>query len=145
MRGLTIALAIAATLLTTSVALAKGTVTVQQANGSVQTYPNSTLIVAGKTLRITTADKKGTLVITDAACMSIGKLLRCYPYAVVLHQNGVFPIAIRQGTIYLNTTGEAQQLSHSSVRVRGNGVVASLLSTHGTYVNVSGELDGRKK
>ncbi len=126
-----------------SIAHAKGTVVVQQVNGSKQTYPNSTLRVVGKTLRLTTADKKGTLIITDAACSYVGKLLQCLPYAAVLQQNGTHTIALQRGTIYFNPTREKQQLKYSSTQIPPNGVLAIVRSAVGTYVSVSGTLDGR--
>ena len=121
---------------------AKGLVKVQQADGSVQNYPDSTLYVAGKTLKITTADKKGTLVVTDAACTLADKLLKCLPYAVVLKQNGTYPIAITGGSIYFNPTHETQTLKYSSMQIQPNGVLGVFRSEHGTYVTISGKLDG---
>ena len=136
------ALTLAGALLATASVEAKGLVKVQQADGSIQNYPDSTLYVVGKTLKITTADKKGTLIITDAACSLADKLLRCLPYAVVLKQNGTFPIAITGGSIYFNPTREKQSMKYSSMQIPPNGVLAVMRSQHGTYVTISGQLDG---
>lgn len=143
MRYFAFALALSAALSSMCYASAKGLVKVQQANGSVQLYPDSTFHVVGKTLKITTADKKGTLVITDAACSYVEqKLLRCLPYAVVLQQNGTFPIAIKSGTIYYNPTHEPRLLKYSSMQIPPNGVLGIMQSAHGTYVTITGEVDG---
>lgn len=142
MRPFRYAIGVAAMLLSTSVALASGTVRVQQVNGSVQTYPNSTFVVEGKTLRLTTADKKGTLVITDAACSFDGKLMRCLPYNVILKQGGSYQIPLRSGTIYYNPTGQVQTLSYSSSQIGPKGVLGTMHTVHGTYVTITGTLDG---
>lgn len=145
MRYPTFALMVIAALSLTCSANATGLVTVQQADGSIQRYPESTLHVVGRTLKITTADKKGTLVITDAACSYVEKLLRCLPYAVVLHQRGTFPIAISSGVIYFNPTYQRQPLKYSSTQIAPNGVLGTLRSVHGTYVTISGHIDGGGK
>jgi hypothetical protein len=142
MRQAVYALVLLTGVLASPLADAKGLVKVQQANGSIQEYPNATFHVVKRTLRITTADKKGTLIITDAACSYVEKLLRCLPYAVVLKQNGTFPIAIRTGTIYYNPTRQQQLLKYSSMQVPPNGVLGVMRSQHGTYVTISGEIDG---
>lgn len=136
-------LALLAALSPASMVLAKGTVVVQQADGSKQSYPNSTLRIVGKTLRLTSADRKGTLIITDAACSYVGKLLQCLPYAATLQQNGTHTIALQRGMIYINPTGETQRLKYSSTQIPPHGVLAIVRSVAGTYVSVSGTLDGR--
>jgi hypothetical protein len=123
---------------------AKGTVRVQQSNGSVQLYDNATIEVVGKTLQITSADGKGTLIINDAACSYIQKLMRCLPYHYVLQQNGTHPLDFERGTIYYNPTQTRQQMSFSSTQLEPQGVLIAVKSKKGTYVTVTGKLDGRK-
>ena len=142
MRRIIVGLTLVGSLLAAASAEAKGLVKVQQADGSIQNYPDSTLYVVGKTLRITTADKKGTLVVTDAACTLADKLLKCLPYSVVLKQNGTYRIAITGGSIYFNPTHETLRLKYSSMQVQPNGVLGVMRSQHGTYVTISGKLDG---
>ena len=143
MRHGTIALSLIAFLAMTVFCEAKGLVKVQQADGSIQLYPDSTFHVVGKTLKITTANNKGTLIVTEAACTMADKLLRCLPYAVLLKQNGDFPIAITGGTIYYNSGKEKRSLRYTSMQIQPNGVLGVMKSRHGTYVTLSGELDGR--
>ena len=142
MRAFALAIAIIESLAVMCLADAKGLVRVQQSNGSVQLYPESTVVAGGKTLKITTANKKGTIIITDAACSFVDQLMRCLPYALVLKQNGTFPIAIRSGTIYFNTTNQPLTLKYSSTQVPPNGVLGILQTVHGTYVTITGSLDG---
>jgi hypothetical protein len=126
-----------------SFASAKGTVRVQQANGSVQTYPNATFRVINKTLQIETQDKVGTLIITDAAC-SLGQnqILMCLPYSMELKQGGkTRPLDFDRGTIYFNKSSSKAQLSLSSTQLPPNGILGSLKSQRGTYVTFSGYLD----
>ena len=127
-----------------SIAHAKGTVRVQQSNGSVQLYENATIEVVAKNLEITTADGKGKLVITDAACSYVQKLMRCLPYSYVLKQNGTHRLDFDHGTIYYNPTQTKQQLTYSSTQLEPEGVMIAARSKKGTYLTVTGKLDGRK-
>jgi hypothetical protein len=141
-RALTASL-VALGLLAPLVCEAKGTVRVQQANGDVQIYDNATIRIVGKTLRITTADGKGTIVITDAACSYVGKLMRCLPYHYVLQQGGTHQLDFEHGTIYYNPTQTSQQMSYSSQMLEPGGVLIAVKSKKGTYLSVTGKLDGR--
>jgi hypothetical protein len=123
---------------------AKGTVRVQQSDGSVDLYDNVTIMVVGNTLQVTTADGKGTIVINDSACSYVGQLMRCLPYRYVLKQNGEHALDFQYGTIYYNPTQTKQQLSHSSTQLEPQGILLSVKSKKGTYVTLSGKLDGRK-
>ncbi|MBV8244839.1 MAG: hypothetical protein JOZ38_02855 [Candidatus Eremiobacteraeota bacterium] len=135
---------IACAVLIPCVAEAKGTVRVQQSDGSVQVYRDVTLRVVGKTLQITTADSKGTLVITDAACSFVDALMRCLPYHYTLVQNGAHLLDFEYGTVYYNPTKTKQTLRYSSTQLEPDGVLAAVKSKRGTYVSISGTLDGRK-
>jgi hypothetical protein len=126
-------------------AQAKGTIRVQQADGSVQTFDNVTFRVSNKQMLIETHDKAGTLIITDAAC-SLGdnKILMCLPYAMKLQQGGqTRELDFQRGTVYYNKSDTKQTLSRSSTQLPPNGVLGALRSTHGTYVTFSGTLDSR--
>jgi hypothetical protein len=124
---------------------ARGTVRVQQPSGAVQTYSNVTFAVIGNTLHITTADGNGTLIVTDSACSLVDALLQCLPYRVVLVQNGSHLLDIERGTIYYNPTGTTQTLKYSSTRIPAGGILGTMKSNIGTYVNLSGKLDSRSK
>ncbi|HET9029623.1 MAG TPA: hypothetical protein VFN49_05550 [Candidatus Aquilonibacter sp.] len=125
-------------------AYGKGSVRVQQPDGSVRVFPNARFTVVKRTLHITSGDKVGTLIVTDAAC-SLGSndVLTCLPYAMVLVQNGTHPLDFQRGTIYYNRSKQPQTLSLSSMRLPPNGVMGLLISRRGTYVSFSGTLDGR--
>lgn len=123
-------------------AFATGTVIVQQHNGSVQTYPNATIRVENKALKITSADKKGTLIIDRAACSYVGELLRCLPYSMKLDQGGgLHRLDFQRGTVYLNLTDDSQELPLSSKRLPPQSIMLSLTTKVGTIVNITGGID----
>ena len=125
---------------------AKGTVRVQQSDGSTQVYNNVTLRIVGQTLRITSEDGKGTLVVTKAACSFEGDLMRCLPDELVLQQGGSeHTLDFQRGTIYYNNTAAKQQLSLSSTQVPPNGILGLLLTKKGTIIAVSGVVDAVSK
>ncbi|HTZ55294.1 MAG TPA: hypothetical protein VMB20_09535 [Candidatus Acidoferrum sp.] len=126
-------------------AQAKGTMRVQQADGSVQLYENVNIAVAGRQLLIETANKKGTLIIDRAACFVEG-VMRCIPDRVQLKQNGKqLSLDFERGTVYFNTTDAKQTLRYSSTQLPPGGVLGSLKSPKGTYVTWSGTLDSYTK
>jgi len=129
-----------------SVAHAKGTVTVQQSDGSTQTYNNVSIVIANKTLRVTTADGVGTLVIDKAACSYVGNLQMCLPYSMTLDQGGgSHPLDFQRGTVYANLTDSKQPLSQSSMQLPPNGIMLSLTTKIGTIVNLTGTIDKVQK
>jgi hypothetical protein len=129
-----------------SAADAKGTVRVQKTDGSTQVYPNVTLRIVGETLRVTTEDGKGTLIVARAACSFQGEIMVCLPYELVLDQNGVEqPLDFQRGTFYWNRTDTKQQLSASSTQLPPNGILGSLLTKKGTIIAISGVIDGKSK
>lgn len=139
---LTLVLAGAAVCAASSPARATGTVTVQQSDGSVRSYPHSTIKLLDKMLSITTADGKGTLVVNRAACSFQSNVLVCLPTSVTLVQNGHSdPLDLSQGTLYVNPTGEKQQLPFSSTQIPPHGLVLSFRTKIGTYVNLTGTID----
>ncbi|MGB6986825.1 MAG: hypothetical protein WBD74_12695, partial [Candidatus Aquilonibacter sp.] len=73
-------------------AQAKGTMRVQQSDGSVQLYDNVNLAVTGRQLLITTSNNKGTLIIDEAACTVAAGVTTCIPERVRLRQNGTQPL-----------------------------------------------------
>ncbi|MGC2130421.1 MAG: hypothetical protein WA629_10015 [Candidatus Aquilonibacter sp.] len=126
------------------VAQANGTMRVQQADGSVQLY-DVTLAVSGRQLLITTANKKGTLIVDEAACSFDSRVMTCIPERVRLRQNGTVPLDFERGTVYFNKTNATQQLKYSSTQLPPNGVLGSMKSPKGTYVTWSGTLDSSPK
>jgi hypothetical protein len=122
---------------------AKGTARVEQSDGVVRDYQVSLVVVDHRAVRITSADRRGTLVVGKAACSYVGKLERCLPYNIVLDQAGrKRPIAFSRGTEYLNRTSTPQPLPFSSRHVPPHGLLLLLLTAHGTYITVSGTIDG---
>ena len=126
-------------------AQAKGTMRVQQSDGSVQLYDNVNLAVSGRQLLITTSNKKGTLIVDEAACSFVEHVMSCIPERVRLKQNGTQPLDFDRGTVYFNRTDTKQQLKYSSTQLPPNGVLGSLKSPKGTYVTWSGTLDSYTK
>jgi hypothetical protein len=99
-------------------------------------------VIDHRALRITSADRRGTLVVTKGACSFLGELERCLPYRIVLDQSGVKrPIDFERGTEYLNRTDSPQMLPYSTMHVPPHGIVLSLVTAHGTSITVRGTVD----
>ena len=127
---------------------ATGLVRVQQANGSIQEYPNARIDYSpdAKTLTITTADGKGTLVIDQAACSYVGDIYRCLLTHMSLTQTGqTKPLDFSNGTIYANTTDGNLNLPLSSQVVPPKGIVMALTTNAGTYISMTGTIDSGVK
>jgi hypothetical protein len=124
-------------------ALADGTLRSQESTGTVRVYPHVSIRVVDRTLRITSHDGKGTLVINQAACSYVGALERCFPLKVSLVQGGITKsIDLKNGTIYVNLTREHQQMPLSSQQLPAHGILLSLNTQRGTYVTMTGTVDG---
>lgn len=124
-------------------ALAQGTLRSQESSGTVRVYPNVTIRIANRTLRISSHDGKGTLVINQAACAYDGALERCTPLKVSLVQGGVTKtIDLKSGTIYVNPTEQSQQMPLSSQQLPAHGILLSFNTQRGTYVTMTGTVDG---
>ncbi len=124
-------------------ALAEGTIRSQESNGNVHVYNNVSIKVVHKTLRITSADGKGTLLVNQAACSYVGALQRCYPLKVSLEQGGATkPLDLKHGTIYVNTTDQNQQMPLSSQQVPPHGILLFFNTVRDTYVTLTGTFDG---
>jgi hypothetical protein len=127
---------------------ATGLVRVQQSNGSIQEYPNARIDYSkdAKTLTITTADGKGTLLIDQAACSYVGEIYRCLLTHMSLTQNGqTKPLDFSSGTIYANTTDGNLNLPLSSQIVPPKGIVMALTTNAGTYISMTGTIDSGVK
>ena len=121
---------------------AGGTVTIQQADGTTNSYDDVTINIIHSALYLTSADGKGTLVINRAACAYQGELLVCLPTSATLIQSGATnAIKLTTGTIYLNLTDDPQQLALSSAKVAPHSILLSLTTKRGTYVTLSGRID----
>ncbi|MGD0967014.1 MAG: hypothetical protein ABR949_01905 [Candidatus Aquilonibacter sp.] len=127
-------------------ALANGVVRVQQSDGSVHQYPQTAMRWTGQTLWLHSADGKGVLEITTAACSDAGGLVRCLPYAITLHQSGAkHPIAVARGTIYMNFSGEPQSVPYSSESLASHHLLVAIRTQRGTYITVRGNVDEVKQ
>jgi hypothetical protein len=127
---------------------ASALVRVQQTDGSIQEYPNAIVRYSKEAhdLTITTADGKGTLTIDQAACSYVDNLYRCLVTDASLSQNGqTHPIVCRSGTIYANTTGGEIKLPLSTQGVPPRGIVMALQTKAGTYISMTGTIDGGVK
>ena len=128
---------------TASAADAAGTARIEQSDGVVRHYEVSLVVVDHRAVRITSKDHRGTLIVGKASCSYVGELERCLPYSIVLDQAGrKRPIAFSRGTEYLNRTAAPQPLPLSSRQVPAHGLLLLLLTARGTYITVSGTVDG---
>jgi hypothetical protein len=123
-------------------ARARGVTLIQESNGTVKTYSNVYMDLAGQMLTLRSPDKKGTLRILTGACSFYESVERCLPYSVTLAQGGkTRKIAISHGTVFLNVTNEAHRLPLSSDMLAPRTVLVLFKTAHGTYVTVKGTLD----
>ncbi|HTU82262.1 MAG TPA: hypothetical protein VMF61_09040 [Candidatus Acidoferrales bacterium] len=121
---------------------ASGTVTIQQKDGSVDTYSDVGIKIIHNALYLTSADGKGTLVVNRAACSYQDQILVCLPTGVTLIQAGAAkPLDLATGTIYANMTDQMLSLPLSSTRLPPHSIVFSISTKLGTYVNLSGSID----
>ncbi len=126
-------------------ASAKGVTLIQQSNGTVKTYSDVDVAVAGQMLTLRSSDRKGTLTIATGACSFDKNVQRCLPYAVTLTQGGrTHKIALSYGTVFLNLTNEAHQLPRSSEMLAPRTVLVLFKTAHGTYVTIKGTIDEMK-
>jgi hypothetical protein len=126
---------------------ATGTARIQQPDGSAKIYDDVHInIVNDARMLITSSDGKGTLVVNKASCTVVEHLLRCLAYSAELQQHGnTIPIELVSGTAWLNSSGSMQQLPHSSTQLAPRGVVMALETKRGTYVTLTGTVDGVTK
>lgn len=123
-------------------ARAGGTVLIQQADGHRDTYDDVVIKVIHSALYITSADGHGTIVINRAACSYQGQLMVCLPTSATLVQQGkTSALDFKSGTLYVNDTDDAQQLTMSTAKVPPHGILLSFSTQRGTYVNLSGRID----
>jgi hypothetical protein len=133
---------LAAFVLVTGATNAEGVTRVQQSDGSIQIYRHVNMQLAGQTLWLRSADRKGVLEVASGACSFAGRIQRCLPFMTMLHQHGkTHQIALEHGTVYMNLTDAAYHLPHSSERLGPREVLVLLHTMHGTYVSVKGTLD----
>ena len=137
-----VSLALAAAWLAPAAAGAKGVTLIQESNGTVKTYSDVYMAVAGQMLTLRSSDKKGTLTIATGACSFDKNVQRCLPYSVILTQNGnTHKIALSYGTVFLNLTNEAHYLPRSSEMLAPRTLLVLFKTAHGTYVTIKGTLD----
>lgn len=123
-------------------ARAGGTVVIRQSDGHTNVYHDVAIKVIHGALFMTSADGKGTMVVHQAACSYQGDLMVCFPTAVTLVQAGrTSPITVRSGTIYVNSTDDAQQLPLSTTKVAPHSIMLSLSTKRGTFVSLVGQID----
>jgi hypothetical protein len=127
-------------------ASASGTVRIQHPDGSTKTYTNVRIRANQENLALTSSDGKGTLVFGRASCTKVGELLYCLAYDATLLQNGQRThIPLKSGTVWYNPSKTTQTLSNSSTQLPYHGILLSAESKRGTYVTLSGVLDGALK
>jgi hypothetical protein len=134
--------ALAMFLALSSVANAKGTVRIDQRDGTVQNYGGSVIRIVGDTIRVFSPDNRDTLIISHAACTYIGEIRRCLPYRLALRRNGAdHTIGFDHGTVFFNPSAAAQPLPRSSEQLPPNGVLVFVRTARGTSIAVHGTID----
>jgi hypothetical protein len=139
--------AVAAVLTASSVLLpaaasATGTINIQHANGSKNSYGDVEIRVFAGSLFLTSEDGHGTIVVTRSACSYRDKIIVCLPTTAALVQEGkTNALNLKTGTIYLNYTNSEQPLSHTSAKLPANSLILTLATNNGTFINVRGRID----
>jgi hypothetical protein len=124
-------------------ASARGTVKIQQPDGSTKTYTDVQIRANRDNLALTSSDGKGTIVFARASCTKVGELLECLAYDATLFQNGqTMHIPLKYGTVWYNPSDATQTLSNSSTQLPHHGILLTAESKRGTYVSLNGVLDG---
>ena len=127
-------------------AAAKGTIVIQQHGGDTKTYRDVFIRIQNAELVITSSDGQGKLVIGKAACTRESALVKCLPYDATLYQNGgKFRVRLTSGTVWLNPTPTPQPLTFSSAHLQPRGVLMSVTTAKGTYVSLTGTVDGLER
>lgn len=125
-----------------SPAPATGTAVIQSPDGTHKSYSGVHIAVYNESMAMTSSDGAGTVVLGKASCTKIGELVRCLTWDATLFQNGQkVHIPLKSGTVWLNPSDSAQQLSHSSTELPPNGVLLAVQTKRGTYVTLSGTAD----
>jgi hypothetical protein len=125
----------------TAPAAATGTVRIQQADDTVNSYTGVHMRIVNNTLTITSADNVSTVVITGADCDKGPSLTRCNGGTISLREDGTHAIPFRSATFYFNLTDQEQQLPLSTVKIEPHSVLFAAHTKKGTYITGSGTLD----
>jgi hypothetical protein len=129
-------------LLTAAPASAIGTITIRQSDGDVNVYKDVEIKVIHGALYLTSDDGNGTIIVNRAACSYQGKVLVCFATGAALVQEGeASALDLKTGTVYLNSTGDAQPLVLSSAKLPGHSIMLLLSTNLGTYITVHGRID----
>src|ERR1700733_1336061 len=129
-------------LVSSSVAIAKGTVRIDQSDGAIQSYRGSIIRIVGDTIRVFSPDNRDTLIISHAACNYVGEIRRCLPYRLALRRHGTdHTIGFDHRPVYFNPSAAAQPLPRSSMQLPPNGVLVFVRTARGTSIAVRGTID----
>ncbi|MFY9632876.1 MAG: hypothetical protein WAJ94_14845 [Candidatus Cybelea sp.] len=121
---------------------AAGTILIVHNDGNSDKYDGVQIKIIHNALYITSADGKGTIVINRAACSFQGKLLVCLTQTGALVQSGTTKsLDLKNGTLYVNSTDDPQQLVLSTAKVPAHGILLSFNTDLGTYVSLTGRID----
>jgi hypothetical protein len=122
-------------------ASASGTLMIQRGSAGADRYDPVKIQVIHNTFNVTSADGRGTMIITRAACYQKDVMV-CLPTGITLIQDGtVHALDLRKGTLYVNMSGSTQTLSHSTTQLPPQGVLMTLVTNKGTYINLTGKID----
>jgi hypothetical protein len=134
-----------ATMLAPLVSQASGLVSVQQSDGSTQNYERVRMKLVGRTLFLSSPNRKDVLEIVTDACSYPAGVERCLPYATTLHSgNRPHLIPMDRGAVYLNLTSDVEHLPHSSQTLQPQHVIVHLHTMRGTFISANGRLDVTK-
>jgi hypothetical protein len=127
-------------------AFAQGEITVEQADGSVDTYSNVEIHNTPDILYFKAKDKDTFVLITKKECTNEGKILVCNQARMGVDTDGVIEeLGIKQIIVFINPTAERQGIKGSKVTLGPGTVLLEASTTKGTYVTGLGKIDSTKK
>jgi hypothetical protein len=132
-------------LLSTS-ALAKGEITVEQANGDVETYSEVAISNTADILYFKAQDSNTLLMVTKKECTTEDKILVCNQARMGVDTDGVLEeLDVKQIVLFINPTAERQPIKGSKVSLGPGTVLLEAATTKGTFITGLGKIDATTK
>lgn len=132
--------------LVSSPAFAKGEISVEKANGDVETYSEVEISNTPEILYFKAKDSNTILMITKKECTAEDKILVCNQARMGVDTEGVIEeLGVKQIVLFINPTAERQPVKGSKVTLGPGTVLLEASTTNGSYVTGLGKIDATTK